>query len=259
MLGIVAFVLVELRAENPVLDVRFFSRPAFAGSTIVAFTSYFGIFSIFFFVALYLEVVGSTSPFALALDFIPMTVGMVLASLFTGRWVSVGGPRIPMTVGCLLAAAGIFATDAVITPHAGLSTVGWTLALAGIGFGIVIVPVTSSALTSVPAEHSGMAASTNNTSRELGAVAGVAILGSIVNGQLTVNLTDPAGRHRDPALLPVRSGGRGHYRIARVPGRRRRRQGKRQHPGDHQQGGRRRPTGPSATDSTWPCWLRDRC
>jgi hypothetical protein len=76
----------------------------------------------------------------------------------------------------------------MITPHSGLSTVGWTLAMAGIGFGIVIVPVTSSALTSVPAEHSGMAASTTNTSRELGAVAGVAILGSIVNGQLTVNL-----------------------------------------------------------------------
>ncbi len=189
ILAVVAFILVELRAENPVLDVRFFKRPLFSGSTIVAFTSYFGIFSIFFFVALYLEVVGNTSPFHLALDFIPMTVGMVVASLFTGRWVSRVGPRVPMITGCVLAAAGIFLTDALITPHAGLGTVGWTLALAGIGFGIVIVPVTSSALTSVPAEHSGMAASTNNTARELGAVAGVAILGSIVNGQLTVNLT----------------------------------------------------------------------
>jgi EmrB/QacA subfamily drug resistance transporter len=183
------FVLVELRAENPVLNVRLFRKPPFAGSTIIAFTTYFGIFSIFFFVALYLEVVGATSPFHLALDFIPMTAGMVLASVFTGRWVSRAGPRIPMVVGCALAASGIFLTDALITPHAGLSTVGWTLAMAGIGFGIVIVPVTSSALTNVPAEHSGMAASTNNTARELGAVAGVAILGSIVNGQLTVNLT----------------------------------------------------------------------
>jgi EmrB/QacA subfamily drug resistance transporter len=188
VVALVAFVLVELRAQNPVLNVRFFRRPPFTAATVVAFTTYFGIFSIFFFVALYLEVVGSTSPFSLALDFIPMTVGMVLASLFTGRWVSASGPRPPMVVGCLLAAAGIILTEVVITPHSGLSTVGWTLAMAGIGFGIVIVPVTSSALSSVPAEHSGMAASTTNTSRELGAVAGVAILGSIVNGQLTVNL-----------------------------------------------------------------------
>jgi hypothetical protein len=53
---------------------------------------------------------------------------------------------------------------------------------------MALVPVTSAALGSVPAEHSGMAASTTNTFRELGAVVGVATLGSIVNGQLTVNL-----------------------------------------------------------------------
>ena len=51
------------------------------------------------------------------------------------------------------------------------------------------MPVTSSgARHEVPAEHSGMAASATNTFRELGAVVGVAVLGSIVNGQLTVNL-----------------------------------------------------------------------
>jgi EmrB/QacA subfamily drug resistance transporter len=188
VLAAVLFVLVELRVENPVLNVRFFRRPPFATSTILAFTTYFGIFSIFFFVALYLEVVGSVSPFSLALDFIPMTVAMVLASLFTGRWVSASGARLPMVTGCLLAASGIILTEVVISPHAGVSSLGWTLAIAGVGFGVVIVPVTSSALTTVPAEHSGMAASTTNTSRELGAVAGVAILGSIVNGQLTVNL-----------------------------------------------------------------------
>ncbi|HXA30750.1 MAG TPA: MFS transporter, partial [Acidimicrobiales bacterium] len=188
VLTLVAFVLVERRAQNPVLDVKLFRRPAFAGANTVAFTTYFGIFSIFFFVALYLEVVGSQSPYGLALDFLPLTAGMVIASLLTGRWVAAWGAKIPMAIGCVVAGAGILLTDLVIKPNAGLSTVGWTLALAGIGFGIAIVPVTSSALSSVPSEHSGMAASATNTSRELGAVAGVAILGSVVNGQLTVNL-----------------------------------------------------------------------
>jgi EmrB/QacA subfamily drug resistance transporter len=188
VLTLVAFVLVERRAQNPVLDVKLFRRPAFAGANTVAFTTYFGIFSIFFFVALYLEVVGSQSPYGLALDFLPLTAGMVIASLLTGRWVAAWGAKIPMAVGCVIAGAGILLTDLNITPRAGLAQVGWTLAIAGIGFGIAIVPVTSSALSSVPSEHSGMAASATNTSRELGAVAGVAILGSIVNGQLTVNL-----------------------------------------------------------------------
>ncbi len=184
----VTFVLAELRAKNPVLNVRYFTRPAFAGSSIIAFTAYFGTFAIFFMVALYLQVVVSVSPLGLALDFVPLAVGMVAAALFTGRWVAIWGPRIPMATGCLLAGAGILLTNAMISPHVGFDQIGWTMFLAGAGVGMAMVPVTSAALGSVPAKHSGMAASTTNTFRELGAVVGVAVLGSIINGQLTVNL-----------------------------------------------------------------------
>jgi EmrB/QacA subfamily drug resistance transporter len=183
-----AFVLVELHAKNPVLDVRYFKKPTFATSTIIAFTAYFGTFAIFFMVALYLQVVVSVSSLGLALDFVPLAVGMVAASVFTGRWVAAWGPRIPMATGCLLAGIGILLTNANVSPHAGIGQIGWTMFLAGVGVGMAMVPVTSASLGSVPAKHSGMAASTTNTFRELGAVVGVAVLGSIVNGQLTVNL-----------------------------------------------------------------------
>jgi len=62
------------------------------------------------------------------------------------------------------------------------------LALAGIGIGTTVVPITSSVLSAVPAERSGMAASASNTSREIGAVTGVAVLGSLVYSQLHVSL-----------------------------------------------------------------------
>jgi MFS family permease len=117
-----------------------------------------------------------------------MAAAMIIASLLTGRWVARSGPRMPMTVGCTLAGVGIILTEIVLSPTSGLSTIGWTLPIAGAGFGIAIVPVTSTALSALPAEHSGMAASATNTSRELGAVAGVAILGSMVNGQLISSL-----------------------------------------------------------------------
>jgi EmrB/QacA subfamily drug resistance transporter len=184
----VAFVLFERRAANPMLNVRYFRRPAFSGSNFVAFATYFSTFAIFFFVALYLQEIVSASAYATAVDFMPMAAGMVVASVFTGRWVAAMGPRLPMFSGCVLAAVGIFLTDARIGPHAGFGDIGWTMAIAGIGFGIAVVPVTSSAMSVIPHEHSGMAASMTNTSREMGAVAGVAVLGSIVNGQLTVDL-----------------------------------------------------------------------
>jgi EmrB/QacA subfamily drug resistance transporter len=185
----VIYFIVESKTKYPMLNIAWVRNKAFAGSTAIAFTSYFAIFSIFFFVALYLEVVASVSAYTLALDFLPLLAGLVLASLFAGRWVGRVGSRVPMTVGCLLAGVGVLLTDMIITPSAGLGTVGWTMGIAGIGFGIIVVPVNATALISIPAANSGMAASTINTSRELGAVTGVAILGSIVNGQLTVNLT----------------------------------------------------------------------
>ncbi len=62
------------------------------------------------------------------------------------------------------------------------------LPIAGVGIGMLLVPVTSVPLTVVPPERSGMAASATNTSREMGAVFGVAVLGAIVNAKLTGDL-----------------------------------------------------------------------
>jgi EmrB/QacA subfamily drug resistance transporter len=184
----VFFVFYERTVKHPILDVSFFKRPAFAGCNVVAFCTYFGTFSIFFFVALYLQDVGTSTGYGTALDFVPMAAAMIIASVLTGRWVARSGPMLPMTVGCALAGIGIILTEVVLTPSSGLSTLGWTLPIAGAGFGIAMVPVTSTSLSAIPAEHSGMAASVTNTSRELGAVAGVAILGSMVNGQLISSL-----------------------------------------------------------------------
>ena len=183
------FYLAEKRAKDPMLELGFFRRRSFTGSAFIAFASFFSVFSIFFFVALYLEVVTSVSAYGLALDFLPLLGGIVVSALFTGRWVGRVGSRFPMTVGCLLAAVGVLLTERVIGPHVDVSSLGWTMGLTGVGFGILIVPVNATALSSLPASNSGMASSAVNTARELGAVAGVAILGSIVNGQLTVNLT----------------------------------------------------------------------
>jgi hypothetical protein len=92
-------------------------------------------------------------------------------------------------LGCLSAGAGVLATDLALRGQVEFATLAPALALAGLGFGVAVVPVTSVALAVVPAEHSGMAAGATTTARELGSVVGVAVLGSLVNGHLTVELT----------------------------------------------------------------------
>ena len=212
LVALVAFVVTERRAANPVLDLSYLRIGGFTGANVVAFAAYFATFSIFFFVSLYLQLVGTTSGYGVALDFLPMAACLVVASVFSGRWVAVSGPRLPMVFGCLATAAGVILTEHYLRADSGVSTIGWTLALAGIGIGTAMVPATSTSLTVIPPEHSGMAASATNTSRELGGVAGVAILGSIVNGKLVVDLVHTLAAQgypksiRDQVVVAVTTG-----------------------------------------------------
>jgi EmrB/QacA subfamily drug resistance transporter len=185
----VAFVWWEHRAANPLIAPKFFRLARFTVPNVVAFCTYFATFAVFFFTALYLVEVFSDSGYRIAVVFAPMTVLMIIASIFTGYWTGRTGPRWPVTIGCLLFGAGLLLASPLISEHPNYPLLSATLALAGIGIGITVVPVTSTVLNAVPPAQSGMAASTANTSRELGAVTGIAVLGSLVFSQLNASLT----------------------------------------------------------------------
>ena len=195
VVALALFIVAERRSAAPMLDVKYFRRPGFSGAMAVAFAAYFGIFSIFFFTALYLQVVVGYSGYRVAEVFVPMALAMIFSSAIAGGWVARTGPRLPMTIGCLAAGTGILLTEVVLGGQPDFTTLAFALTIAGFGFGVAVVPVTSVALTVVPGEHSGMAASATSTSRELGSVVGVAVLGAIVNGHLAGDLA-----HRLSAL-----------------------------------------------------------
>lgn len=192
-LSLVAFLAAESRSRNPMLDLRLLRRPAVGGPLLVAFAIYFGIFSIFFFTALYLGEVVGDSGYRIAAEFAVMAAAMVTGSLTAGRWVTRRGARPAMVTGTLLAAVGLFLTrSSIVGGHYG-AALALALGLAGAGFGIAVVPVTSVVMGAIPAEHSGMAASAANTVRQIGAVAGVAVLGALVNAHLTSDLSGRLG------------------------------------------------------------------
>ena len=205
VLGAVAFagfVVVETRARAPMLDFRYLRLPAVRGALVVAFAVYFGVFSIFFFTALYLQVMQSYSGSRTATVFAPMAIAIIVGSLATGVWVARYGSRVPMIVGCVVGAGGILLTRQVLEtapPHD--VPLASAMAVAGLGFGIAVVPLTSAVLSGVPAEHSGMAAAVTNTMRQVGSAVGVAVLGSLVNAYLTGDLRDRMNAEGLPAEL----------------------------------------------------------
>ena len=106
-------------------------------------------------------------------------------------------------MGCLLFSAGLLLTTFSLSQNPSYAPLALSLALTGIGIGTTVVPITSSALSAVPPERSGMAASATNTSREIGAVTGVAILGALVNSQLHLQPHRPAQAPGHPGQLPA--------------------------------------------------------
>jgi EmrB/QacA subfamily drug resistance transporter len=187
---VVLFVLIEQRVPDPVLKLEFLRNPTFAAANVVAFATNLSVFSVFFFTALYLQLITDFSGLQIALVFTSLAVAMIVAGPIAGRWTARVGPRVPMVLGCLLAGLGLFLLDWKLTATTSVAALTWPLAIAGLGFGIALVTMTAAVLTLVPSEQSGMAASTVNTSRELGGVFGVAVLGAVVNAQLTSGLTE---------------------------------------------------------------------
>lgn len=187
-IGLAAFVWREQRAAHPLLDLRYLRRPAFSSANVAAFCTYFATFAVFFFTALYLDEVVGDSAFQIAGTFLPMAILLVVAAVVAGRLTL----RVPtgrlVGTGCLLFAAGLLGTAAVLSPDPSEAALTVALAVAGAGIGLTVVPITGSALGAVPAARSGMAASAANTSREVGAVTGVAVLGALVNGELQSHL-----------------------------------------------------------------------
>jgi EmrB/QacA subfamily drug resistance transporter len=186
---VVVFVLVEQRVPDPVLKLEFLRDPTFTAANVVAFATNLSVFSVFFFTALYLQLISAFSGFRIALVFTSLAAAMIIAGPLAGRWTARVGPRIPMVLGCAIAGLGLLLLDWKLTATTSVAGLAWPLAIAGLGFGIALVTMTAAVLTLVPPEQSGMAASTVNTSRELGGVFGVAVLGAVVISQLTGGLT----------------------------------------------------------------------
>ncbi|MEO6885992.1 MAG: MFS transporter [Jatrophihabitantaceae bacterium] len=212
-LALIAFVIVELHVQNPMLNMSYLKGPAVSSALFVAFAVYFGVFSIFFFCALYLDIVVGYSGWQMAGVFGPMAGLIVAGSVGSGFWVGLLGPRGPMITGCTLSAIGILFTRSTIDAHPSFGMLAFALAVAGFGFGIAVVPLTAAVLGHVPAAHSGMAAGATNTARQVGAVIGVAALGGLVNAHLTSNFGQSleqqgiAGAGKDFIITMLQTGG----------------------------------------------------
>ena len=186
-LSLAAFGLWEARAKSPMLQLKYFKNTTFLGSNLVGLAVAFGLFGMMFFLALFMQNVQGYSATGAGVRQLPATLAVMVSAVLSGRIVGRIGARLPMTIGMTLMGGAIFAFTAVqaTTPY---YTYWWILTVMGIGIGLVMSPVTTAIMSTVPASRAGMASGTLNTARQVGGVFGIAVLGSIVTSQFVSQL-----------------------------------------------------------------------
>ncbi|MYW04163.1 MFS transporter [Streptomyces sp. SID3343] len=174
-----AFVAVEARRSAPMLPLRLFRQRLFTVSNTAMVVVGFALMgSSFFFSQFFVSVQGS-SILRAGLQTLPVSLAMVIVSPYAARLAARYGFRIVVTTGLAMAGLGLLALGTV---HAdtGYENVWWRLGVIGIGFALTMSPLTGAAIQAVDSQEGGLASGISSTTRQIGAVLGVAVLGAVV-------------------------------------------------------------------------------
>ncbi len=192
IIGLSAFVRIELHSRAPMVQFAFFRSRTFLGSNLVAFFVTFAMFSQFFFLTLYMQNVLHYSPLQAGLRFLPSTVLIIATGPIAGRLSDRIGSRPLMTLGLLLVSTALLIQSG-LTVHSGYGLLLPGFILMGLGMGLVMSPMSTAAMNAVDRTKAGVASGTLSMSRMVGGTFGVAVMGALVTG---------IGRSKLDASLP---------------------------------------------------------
>jgi EmrB/QacA subfamily drug resistance transporter len=197
---IVAFVAIELRQRHPLLPFSIFRLRTLRGADIVGLLIGMSLFSMFFFISLYLQDVLHFSPIKAGLSYLPLSVGIILSAGAASQLVTRVGFKPVLIAGMLLIAAGLLWFSRVRAPGGSfLADVLGPSILAALGLGFSFVPVTIAAVTGTKPQEAGLASGLINTSQQVGGALGLAILATVANSR-TQSLLH-AGTHSSVVAL----------------------------------------------------------
>ncbi|MGP3776916.1 DHA2 family efflux MFS transporter permease subunit [Streptomyces sp. SDT5-1] len=184
VMGLIAFVVFELRSASPMLDLKLFRSAGFSATTVIAMITFMGLIGFFFVLSLYFGMVQQLGTLEAGYRLLMVTGVCFFVGPVAGRIMHRVSPRVLITVGLLCAAGALFALTS-LTADTSFGPMAWRLALLGLGMGLVVTPMTATAVSSVPHHLAGMAAAGNNALRQVGGALGPAILGALLTSKST--------------------------------------------------------------------------
>ncbi len=210
--ALAVFVAVERRTAEPLLEPRFFRSLPFTGASVIAVLSFVVLAGFLFVITLYLQQARGDSPLRAGLALLPATVVMALAAPVAGSLVGRRGPRIPLVASGVLIAAGSGLLLG-LSPSTSQASLALAFAVLGAGLGLVNPPITNTGVTGMPPSQAGVASAVISTTRQIGNVLGVAVMGAMLTAGLRAGVAsgEPHGvalsaATRGPWLLAAACG-----------------------------------------------------
>jgi EmrB/QacA subfamily drug resistance transporter len=181
---LVAFVIIELRQRSPLMPFSIFRLRTLRGANVVGLLVGMSLFSMFFFISLYLQNVLHYSPIKTGISYLPLAVGIIVSAGLASQLVTRIGFKPVLIAGLLFIAGGLIWFSQVPAPGGSYAAdvLGPSL-LAAVGLGFSFVPVTIAAVTGTRPHEAGLASGLINTSQQVGGALGLAILATVANSR----------------------------------------------------------------------------
>jgi EmrB/QacA subfamily drug resistance transporter len=179
VLLLVVFVIIEKRVKNPLMPLRVVTDRNRGGSYLGSLVVGAGLFSMFLFLGLYLQVILGYTPLRSGFAFLPFTAGIIVFAGIASQLLPKFGPRALMVPGLIAASGGMLMLSR-ITPETSYTThVLPALLIMSSGMALVFIPLTSTALHAVSSHDTGVASAMLNTSQQIGGSLGTALLNTV--------------------------------------------------------------------------------
>jgi EmrB/QacA subfamily drug resistance transporter len=178
------FIVIEMRQRAPLMPLSIFRLRTLRGADTVALLIGMSLFSMFFFVSLYMQQVLHYSALKAGLSYLPLAFGIILSAGAASAAVTRFGFKPVLLTGLLFVAGGLFWFSRV--PPTGGSFAADVLGpslLAAIGLGLSFVPVTIAAVTGTRPHEAGLASGLVNAAQQVGGALGLAILATVANSR----------------------------------------------------------------------------
>ena len=186
-----SFILIELRAEQPLVPLRIFADRNRSGGYAISLAIGVALFGMFFFLTQFIQNILGYSPLNAGFAFLPTTVAIVLTAAVVSQLMGRIGPRLPITLGPLLVAGGLFWLSRMTAHTTYWPGVLGPMVLLGAGIALIFVPLSLIAISGAHPRELGLASALLNVGQQVGGSIGLALLGTVAATVTKNNLPRP--------------------------------------------------------------------